>query len=364
MAVDDDYDSEFSDWPDDNDDSDDFDYEPPRGQRVSTALQQRNKDLVQGGMQSSPALLPDDDSIPVVRPVPVRPEASAAVLPSERSVSLTVNHFRGAQEIQQEKQCAVAQYERRNARVNTNPETNYYSDSDDESGSNTAENSLRSKRAPSSKNAAEQRNDKAPSRGKKRSLHGKFAKYVMLRSEPEISDGRNVKRRFCGMLPTKVKMNYERHNTIVGLMKKHNNFEGAPYFKSTEATVDYLQCLMILDEASLENKHCRGSRYPRYLKVFIGPDRFFDLEHKKIEHSQRKDAEAWMRNYARNVLSETNKCKGVPFKEASVKAQDKKVTKLTGDHMHGVDEYLKLCDKVANGELKLPDPEASFAVEE
>lgn len=186
---------------------------------------------------------------------------------------------------------------------------------------------------------------------------GKFAPYKIKKRElAPLKPGGKARYQVCGMEPVKVVMNDQRMQKIRTLMAKHNNFATEDDLNDPEAMVDHFECLLILDEANTKNSHGKGSRYPRYLRDYVGPGKYF-LYHSEIARWKQKGAHEFIENWVRTEKIKTQNINKRPAIEAKPKELEAKINKLVGDHKHGVDDYLDLLDKLESGEIKLPDPE-------
>jgi hypothetical protein len=188
---------------------------------------------------------------------------------------------------------------------------------------------------------------------------GKFASYtIRKRKLAPLKPGGKVRYQVCGMESVKVEMNDQRMKKIIALMAKHNNFATEDDLNDPEAMVDHFECLMILDEANTKNSHGKGSRYPRYLRDYVGPGKYF-LYHSEIARWKQKGAHDFIEKWIRTEKIKTQNINGKPAIEAKPKELEAKIRKLLGDHKHGIDDYLNLLDKLKSGEIKLPVPEPS-----
>jgi hypothetical protein len=188
---------------------------------------------------------------------------------------------------------------------------------------------------------------------------GKFASYkIKKRQLAPLKPGGKVRYQVCGMESVKVEMNDQRMKKILTLMAKHNNFATEDDLNDPEAMVDHFECLMILDEANTKNSHGKGSRYPRYLRDYVGPGKCF-LYHSEIARLKQKGAHDFIEKWIRTEKIKTQNINKRPAVEAKPKDLEAKIRKLVGDHKHGIDDYLDLLDKLKSGEIKLPTPESS-----
>jgi hypothetical protein len=188
---------------------------------------------------------------------------------------------------------------------------------------------------------------------------GKFSSYTIKKRQiAPLKPGGKVRYQVCGMESVKVEMNDQRMKKIITLMAKHNNFATEDDLNDPEAMVDHFECLMILDEANTKNSHGKGSRYPRYLREYVGPGKCF-LYHCEIVRSNRKDAHDFIEKWIRTEKIKTQNINKRPAIEAKPNELEAKIHKLVGDHKHGIDDYLNLLDKLKSGEIKLPTPKSS-----
>ena len=184
---------------------------------------------------------------------------------------------------------------------------------------------------------------------------GKFSSYkIKKRQLAPLKPGGKVRYQVCGMESVKVEMNDQRMKKILTLMAKHDNFATEDDLNDPEAMVDHFECLMILDEANTKNSHGKGSRYPRYLRDYVGPGKYF-LYHSEIARWKQKGAHDFIEKWIRTEKIKSQNINGKPALEAKPKELDQKIRKLVGDHKHGIDDYLDLLDKLKSGEIKLPD---------
>jgi len=188
---------------------------------------------------------------------------------------------------------------------------------------------------------------------------GRFSSYtIMKRQLAPFNPGGKVRHQVCGMESVKVEMNDKRMKKIFTLMSKHNNFATEDDLNDPEAMVDHFECLMILDKAYTENSQGKGSRYPRYLRDYVGKGKYF-LYHHEIARWKKKGAHDFIEKWIRTEKIKSQNINGKPALEATPKQLEAKIRKLVGDYKHGIDDYLDLLDRLKSGEIELPNPEPS-----
>lgn len=193
---------------------------------------------------------------------------------------------------------------------------------------------------------------------------GKFAARIMTRKQPPKEADGKVRTQVCGQVAERCAMDENRLHKIHTLMAKHNNFAKPEDLDDPAAMVDHFECLMILDEASTRNSHGKGSRYPRFLRDYVGHGKCY-LYHSEITRSSQPSAHAFIDNFIRTVKIHTQnvnvKGSKVPAMQAPVKAREAKIRHLVNSHKHGIDDYLNLLDKLREGIIKLPEPPSADA---
>ena len=206
---------------------------------------------------------------------------------------------------------------------------------------------------------AKAKNDK-PGFGKRT---GKFSAYTIKKRKLEpIKQGGKIRYQVCGMEPVRVAMNDQRMQKIHTLMTKNNNFATEDDLNHPDAIVNHFECLQILDQANTNNSHGKGSRYPRYLRDYVGPGKFF-LHHRNITRCKQREAHEFIEGWIRTEKIKTQNINGKPALQAKPRELAAKIRKLVSDHKHGIDDYLDALDKLRSGEIKFPEPKSSLPCE-
>ena len=186
---------------------------------------------------------------------------------------------------------------------------------------------------------------------------GKFAKYkIKKRQLSPLKPGGKARYQVCGMEPMRVEMNDQRMKKVRMLMARNNNFQTDGELDSPDAIVDHFECLLILDQANTNNAHGKGSKYPRYLRQYVGPGKFF-LCYNDITRCNQAGAHEFIEKWIRTEKINTQKINKAPACLANVKDLEFKIRKLVGDYKHGIDDYLDALDKLRSGKIELPKPE-------
>jgi hypothetical protein len=195
-------------------------------------------------------------------------------------------------------------------------------------------------------------------------LKGKFVARIMTRKQPPKGTNGKERTQVCGQVAECCPMDEKRLAKIHKLMAKHNNFANPDDLDDPEAMVDHFECLMIVAEASTKNSHGKGSRYPRFLRDYVGPGKCY-LYHSEITRSSQVRAHAFIEDFVRTVKIHTQnvnvKGTSVPAMQAPLKAREAKIRHLVNSHKHGIDDYLDLLDKLREGTIQLPPPPSADA---
>lgn len=195
-------------------------------------------------------------------------------------------------------------------------------------------------------------------------LKGKFVSRIVTRKQPPKGSNGKERTQVCGQVAERCPMDEKRLAKIHKLMAKHNNFADPDDLDDPEAMVDHFECLMIVAEASTKNSHGKGSRYPRFLRDYVGPGKCY-LYHSEITRSSQDRAHKFIEDFIRTVKIHTQnvdvKGTSVPAMQAPLKAREAKIRHLVSSHKHGIDDYLDLLDKLREGTIKLPPPPSADA---
>jgi len=196
---------------------------------------------------------------------------------------------------------------------------------------------------------------------------GKFPNNIKRTLAPTTSGGKE-RSSFHGSNSVPVPMNADREEKVRKFMATHDNFESTIEVdgndKLTNWTLDHYKCLMIRDEVKIpSNGDGKFNKYPRYLKVLVGPGECFS-RHSEITPANQHKAHDYLARYVSNELIWTQNIKKVPAAECTPKARETLITKLISNYKHGIDYYLELLQKLASNQITLLQPAAAAAAKE
>ena len=204
------------------------------------------------------------------------------------------------------------------------------------------------------------RSTKSNEAGNEKSKESKSAgKFKHLIKIEKVEQNGRIRTIAQGMDMKRVPMNNERMEKVRRMMALHNNFTSAELMNNVQAMVDHFTCLMIMREAYTRNGQGKADKYPRYLRIFIGPSGCFS-KHSDIKRENCKEAREFAFRYVKEVTIHTqnikiNGCK-VPAMQAPEKKRNALINKLVGNYLHGFDDYVDLLEDLDSGKISLPQP--------
>lgn len=192
-------------------------------------------------------------------------------------------------------------------------------------------------------------------KSKKSKSTGKFKCLIKLKKVEQNGRMRTIAQ---GMDMKRVPMNNDRMRKVRSMMTLHNNFKDLKTTNSTQAMVDHFTCLMILSEAYTRNGQGKADKYPRYLRIFVGPGGCFS-KHTEIKRDNHSTARKFALKYVTEVKVHTHNVKmggnKVPVVQAPEKKRNSLIKKLVGNYMHGFDDYVSLLEDLEAGIISLPE---------